>query len=232
MATYYSDYQTAVRAAVNGSLHTRAKGKQVAQKIQIARFTVTGAGTEAANEWVELGSLNCAKAKVVPELCRIRFGGSGTTNATVKFAKATTVNQWITAGWTRVTTTATVTTAQPHGYTTGQVLTVNASSDVLAIVLGTVTITVTGANTFTFTCLNAGSTSGTLTIGIPAGTSTDLTTAAATTAAAVYVGAAAGIGDLVQVDKTDMLRLTYTAVTTPPPVTRVLYVEVAYFDET
>jgi hypothetical protein len=57
----------------------------------------------------------------------------------------------------------------PHNLTNGQVLTVTASSDITAIVLGNVTITTTGASTFTFTCLNAGATSGSLTIGLVVG---------------------------------------------------------------
>ena len=73
------------------------------------------------------------------------------------------------ATWTRATTTATVTTTANHNFQTGQILTVTVSSDTSAIVLGNVTITVTAANQFTFTCLNAGGVSGTLTIGISLG---------------------------------------------------------------
>jgi hypothetical protein len=73
------------------------------------------------------------------------------------------------ATWTRATTTATVTTSANHNLSTGQILTVTVSSDVAAIVLGNVTITVTGATTYTFACLNAGTTSGTLTIGAQVG---------------------------------------------------------------
>lgn len=64
--------------------------------------------------------------------------------------------------WTRVTTTATV-TSNSHGLVTGSLINVTVSSSTAAIVLGQKTITVTGENTFTFTCLNAGSASGTLT---------------------------------------------------------------------
>lgn len=65
-------------------------------------------------------------------------------------------------GWTRVTTTATI-TSNNHGLTTGSLINVTVTSDVAAIVRGQKTITVTGQNTFTFTCLNAGAASGTLT---------------------------------------------------------------------
>lgn len=65
------------------------------------------------------------------------------------------------ATWTRATTTATV-TSNSHGLTTGNIIYVIISSDTGAIAVASKTITVTGSNTFTFTCLNAGSSSGTL----------------------------------------------------------------------
>lgn len=64
--------------------------------------------------------------------------------------------------WTRSTTTATL-TSNSHGLRTGDRIIVTVSSDTAAIVLGAKSITATGVNTFTFTCLNAGSASGTLT---------------------------------------------------------------------
>lgn len=64
--------------------------------------------------------------------------------------------------WTRSTTTATV-TQNGHGMVSGDLFNVTASSDITAITVGVKTVTVTGANTFTFTCLNAGATSGTVT---------------------------------------------------------------------
>ncbi len=154
MATYYSDYQTAVRAAANGSLHTRAKEKQVAQKVKYARFTHTGLGTEATGEYLELGSLNCAKARVIPELFRIRLSGTGNFSVPVKLAKA-----------------------------------------------------------------NA------------AGTVVDLTTSVSFTQAALYTGVAATTGDLVDIARTDVLRLVFGTVVTAPPVGRFWILEVAYFDE-
>lgn len=63
--------------------------------------------------------------------------------------------------WTRSTTTATV-THPAHGLITGLAVNVPISSDVAAITVGQKTITVTGVNTYTFTCLNAGAASGTL----------------------------------------------------------------------
>ena len=63
--------------------------------------------------------------------------------------------------WTRSTTTATV-THTAHGLITGNSVNVPISSDVAAIVVGQKAITVTGVNTYTFACLNAGAASGTL----------------------------------------------------------------------
>jgi hypothetical protein len=74
-----------------------------------------------------------------------------------------------TATWARATTTATITTAAAHGYAIGQQVVVAISSDLAAIPLGVVTIlTVPTTTTYTFTCLNAGGASGTLTIGLVA----------------------------------------------------------------
>jgi len=63
--------------------------------------------------------------------------------------------------WTRVTVTATVTRIS-HGLTTGDTINVSVTSSAAAITTGTKTITVLTANTFSFTCLNAGDASGTL----------------------------------------------------------------------
>jgi hypothetical protein len=64
--------------------------------------------------------------------------------------------------WTRATTTATVTSAD-HGLRTGALINVTVSSSAAAIVLGQKTVTAATKDTFTFTCLNAGDASGTLT---------------------------------------------------------------------
>lgn len=66
------------------------------------------------------------------------------------------------ATWARVTTTCTVTTASPHGLSTGHRATVYVSDNTAGIPLGNKDLTVTGSNTFTFTCLNSGATSGVL----------------------------------------------------------------------
>lgn len=64
--------------------------------------------------------------------------------------------------WTRATTTATI-TSTGHKMRTGDLINVTVTSDTGAIVLGQKTITATTSNAFTFTCLNAGGASGTLT---------------------------------------------------------------------
>lgn len=65
--------------------------------------------------------------------------------------------------WTRTTTTATVTTAQPHGLKTGDIIYVFQSSDIAAITVASKTLaSAPTTTTFTFTCLNAGAASGNL----------------------------------------------------------------------
>ena len=65
--------------------------------------------------------------------------------------------------WSRSTTTATI-TSTGHGLKTGDLINVTVTSDAAAIIKGQKSITVVDANTFTFTCLNAGAASGTLTM--------------------------------------------------------------------
>ncbi len=65
--------------------------------------------------------------------------------------------------WARTTTTATITTPSAHGLTTGNNITIQVTSDALAIPLGVYAVTVLTATTFTITCLNAGATTGTAT---------------------------------------------------------------------
>jgi hypothetical protein len=64
--------------------------------------------------------------------------------------------------WTRSTTTATVTNSG-HKLKTGGTIVVTVSSSTAAIILGVKSVTAVTADTFTFTCLNAGGASGTLT---------------------------------------------------------------------
>ena len=64
--------------------------------------------------------------------------------------------------WSRTTTTATVTNTD-HKLKTGDTIVVTVSSSTAAIVLGVKTVTATTKDAFTFTCINAGGASGTLT---------------------------------------------------------------------
>lgn len=64
--------------------------------------------------------------------------------------------------WTRSTTTATITQTS-HGMVTGDLLNVTVTSDATAIVAGIKTVTFINANSYSFTCLNAGAASGTIT---------------------------------------------------------------------
>lgn len=66
--------------------------------------------------------------------------------------------------WTRATTTASLTVTANHNLKTGDLITVAVSSDIAAITLGTKTVTSVYGNIITFTCLNAGAASGTLTM--------------------------------------------------------------------
>jgi len=65
--------------------------------------------------------------------------------------------------WTRSSTTATVTDATDHNLRTGMQIVVTVTSSAAAIILGTKTVTATTKDAFTFTCINAGDASGTLT---------------------------------------------------------------------
>jgi hypothetical protein len=233
MASQNSDYYTAHAAGgVTPALHARARQTAVNRTRRTFRCSFPGLATETSGEYVNLAVLGVPSAKIVPESLRIRFEGSGNFSILTQIAKVYSENEY-TAGvaWTRATTTATVTTAAPHGFQTGQVLTVSVTSSAAAIVTGAVTITVTGLNTYTFTCLNAGDASGTVTIGPAAGAVRAITTSAAFTQAAVYAGAAATAGDLVSLKKNDILRLYWGTVTTVPPVTRRFWVEGDFFDE-
>lgn len=82
------------------------------------------------------------------------------TNDTLTFA----CGRWfegVGASWTRTGTTATVTESN-HGLSSGAAISVYATSSAPAIPSGRYTVSVSGANTFTITCLNAGDPSGTI----------------------------------------------------------------------
>jgi hypothetical protein len=170
--TGYSDYQTAVRAASAGSLHTRALQNKVASKVSFIDLQYVGRGVELNCEFVDLGSPAAINAKFNPETLIVRHGGSANFSVPVKFEKLTTVDgtkqngRQFDATWTRSTTTCTVTTPSPHGFSTNQHLNVTNSSATTPVPNGgTGIITVLSDTTFSFTCVNSGATSGTLTVG-------------------------------------------------------------------
>lgn len=329
MANGYSDYQIAVRAAAAGSLHTRALQNQVMAKSKHILLSYQGLGTELNSQFVDLGSPDADGAQFIPESLRIRHGGTGNFSVPVKFAKLTTVEGTIqnhrafNCTWTRSSATITVTTPEPHGFCTNQVLKVAntssaaavpngctgiiqvqspttftfigiaggdtsgsavigetvspnitgtytrstttvtvttqgshgfSSSDILNIVagfdvlsmptpgaLGLIgVITVTGVNTFTFVCTDAGAASGSITVAQQAGNVVPLTGSVAYTQAAIYTGAAIpaatttvtpiGLGDVPVWRKEDKLVLIWGVITTVPPVTRVFYIQGTYAD--
>ena len=87
---------------------------------------------------------------------------SFTITTAVNGSSLTRLGQVAGLAWTRSTTTATV-TQNNHGMVTGDLFNVTTTSDAAAITTGVKTISYLSANTFTFTCLNAGAASGTVT---------------------------------------------------------------------
>ncbi len=113
--------------------------------------------------------------------------------------------------WARSTTTATI-TSTGHGLRTGDLINVTVTSDAAAIVKGQKTITATTSNAFTFTCLNAGGTSGTLTfaplngrIAIQMNETTSETTAQITLSSSNFTSA----GGLYMPDVNDQVDFTF-----------------------
>lgn len=105
------------------------------------------------------GQLPRAGLYTVANGVRNTFRNIGEYNTPIDFTLYTEED----AAWSRSGTTATVITASPHGMSTGHRILVYRSDNSTAITLAAKDITVTGANTFTFTCVNSGSTSGLLT---------------------------------------------------------------------
>lgn len=70
---------------------TKRNVQPVANRVQRGRhtaiFTVTLLGTEGAAGYHELGPLLIPGARIIPEECRLRFGGTGTMNFTAKINK-------------------------------------------------------------------------------------------------------------------------------------------------
>lgn len=212
MANGQSQYATAIAAAsrsrvsgVNQSTRLRTKG--------VITDLVTILGNEGVGEFHDLGLVG-VECEIIPEECRFRYAGSGTLSASAKIQRVYGRAYPLNVTWSRSTTTATVTTPVKHGYVTGQILAVTVTSSAAAIALGNVTITVTGDFTYTFTCLNAGDASGTLTIGPAAGSVSDVVAAVTFDASGVEVGTPPANTWRFPLNSDDRLRLTFTAVTT------------------
>lgn len=128
------------------------------------RFTMWSGGVEVSGANVALPALGVGELGY-----RIRFRAT-TEYAVLEYAideDPFTILRTLSGfsagmAWTRATTTATV-TSTGHGLTNNDTINVSASTDVAAITNGPKVVTVIDANSFSFTCLNAGGASGTLT---------------------------------------------------------------------
>jgi len=128
-------------------------------------FTIDSYSTNILVDGLSLGGIPMVSAYTG----LVQLGASGCYN--VKFRNLGTISDPLELGgpgaenvsWTRSSTTATV-THNDHGLKVGDSLVVYTCDSVAAIVLTTrkSVASVPTANTFTFTCLNAGATSGTL----------------------------------------------------------------------
>lgn len=128
------------------------------------RFSLWSGGVEISGANVSLPALTGAQSSY-----RIRITATP-DYATLEYAideGAFTVLRTLSGtyggvAWTRATTTATVTRVG-HGLTNNDTVNVSDSSDVAAITNSPKVVTVVDPDTFTFTCLDAGAASGTLT---------------------------------------------------------------------
>ena len=82
MASINSDYQAEVALAATSRNYSPSKAP-IHAAVRLARFEWIGTGSFADGDKVTLGSLGLPGCRVIPELCRIRGTGSGTT--AVKF---------------------------------------------------------------------------------------------------------------------------------------------------
>ena len=106
--------------------------------------------TQPYNGILQLGSAGCSN---------IKLRNMGTYNSPLSLGAPRRDDQ----AWARSAAVATVTTTTPHGLVTNDTISVVVSSDISAITVAAKTITGTPSNTtFTFACLNAGSSSGTV----------------------------------------------------------------------
>jgi hypothetical protein len=201
MANGKSDYMTdLVSAGTTPSLHTRPRQNNVQTKLRALDLRYQGLGTELNSEYVRLAVPAAVGAEFIPELFKIRHDGTANFSVPVKFVKTTMADGTYDAGskfdatWTRSSTTCTVTTAKPHGFATNQHLAITNNSSVAAFANGgTGIIVVLTPTTFTFTCLNAGATSGTATFAETASAQRAVTWSRTTTTMTVTTQGAHGL---------------------------------------
>lgn len=201
MASGKSDYMTdLVAAGGTPALHTRPKQAAVQTKFRGLDLRYQGLGTELPSEYVRLAVPAAVGAKFIPEMFRIRHEGTANFSALVSFVKTTMVDGTYDAGskhdatWSRSSTTCTVTTTRPHGFATNQHLAITNNSSTAAFANGgTGLIVVLTPYTFTFTCLNAGATSGTATFAETASGQRAVTWSRSTTTMTVTTQGAHGL---------------------------------------
>src|SRR5574343_1786583 len=81
MATFYSTYQTKQRQSY--ARDVRADRSELSRIRRVATFSYTPDDSEVNGEYVVLGCLGIAGARIVSDQCKIRYTGSGTLD--VKF---------------------------------------------------------------------------------------------------------------------------------------------------
>lgn len=237
MATYKNSYRTALDAP---SLHTLPDQRAINKAVGTAKYPDYAiAGTETTNEYIRLGPLFKQGAQFLEARVRLPAHLTAFINAAGKIGKYVTRLQDSKAGtWSRSTTTATVTTTTPHGLISGQTLiAITESSSVAAITNSSVTVTVTSPYTFTFTCLNAGDSTGTLRFAEGVGSIGYLTGASNVQSASSGTAAGAGstvtfspsAGEAFTLNTDDDIIFTFTGAT-DIDAGRVLQFEVDYAD--
>lgn len=237
MPNYKSSYRTALDTP---SLHTLPNQRAINKAVGTAKFPdYTIAGTETTNEYIRLGPLFKEGAQFLEGRVRLPAHASAFINAAGKIGKYVNTLQEAKSGtWARSSTTATVTTTTPHNLLTGQTLiAITESSDTAAITNSSVTVTVLTPYTFTFTCLNAGGTSGTLKFAEGVGSIGYFTGASNVQSASSGTAAGAGstvtfspsAGEVPTLNADDDLIFTFTGAT-DIDAGRVLQFEVDYAD--
>ena len=107
MATYYSTYQTAQRGSA--ARDVRPDRSALARVRRVATFEWVGASSLANAEYIVLGKLGIAGARIVADQCKLRYKGSGTLD--VKFTLQKRDNTATATALTAITATITAVTS-------------------------------------------------------------------------------------------------------------------------